>query len=76
MDERKVEYTMTNLICIATIWINLTNLPWNDHDKKIYKSAVHTCKTNVRYKDDTPCVKSFTKSGFQMYRVICGRPKK
>ena len=63
-----------NLICAATILINMTNLPWNDHDKKIEKSAVHRCGTDVRYKD-TPCLKKFVKKGERNYYAICGRSK-
>lgn len=60
---------MTSLLCAATIWINLTNFDWNDHDKKIYKRARDVCYT--KYKDN-PCVKKFIKSGKKSYRVLCG----
>lgn len=63
---------MVNLICIASIWTNLTAFPWNKHDFKTYHNVQHRCATDKRYKSDTPCVKTFTKSYEQGYRVICG----
>ena len=63
---------MLSLVCAATIWINLTNSSWNDHDKKIYKRAKFVCENQYK---NTPCVKKFIKSGKKMYRVICGYKK-
>mgnify|MGYP000097249764 CR=1 FL=1 len=65
---------ITSLICAATIWINMTNLDWNDHDKKVYKRAVLVCGTDVRY-SNTPCVKTFTKTNELSFQVLCGRKK-
>lgn len=65
---------MISLVCAATLWINLTKEPWNDHDKKIYRRAQHVCSSDDRYKE-TPCVKKFIKSDIRTYRVLCGRSK-
>lgn len=64
-----------NLICSATIMINLTSFPWNSHDTKVKKRAIHVCKTNVRYRDEFPCLKKFIKKGKRDFTAICGKPK-
>lgn len=63
---------MINLICIASLWTNLTALPWNNHDFKTYHNVQQRCANDPRYKNDTPCVKTFTKTYEQGYRVVCG----
>ncbi len=61
---------MTLILCSATIWINLTLEPWNNHDRKVYKRAVFVCGNDPRYAD-TPCVGSLTKTEPKTYQVIC-----
>ena len=69
----KLGEKMISIICAATIWTNLTGFAWNQHDFKTFHNVQIRCSTDKRYKVDTPCVKTFTKSYEQGYRVICGR---
>lgn len=62
---------MLTMLCTATVWLNLTAFPWNNHDFKTFHNVQSRCSTDPRY-IETPCVKSFTKSYEQGYRVICG----
>lgn len=67
---------MNNIICFVTILINSSNLPLNDHDKKMQLYAQNVCLTNPRYKDDTPCLKYFVKRGDRNYWAICAESQK
>jgi len=63
---------MMGLICAATILINLSSEPWDSKDSKIFKRAKYVCSNDFRYKNDTPCLKSFTKKDDMVYNCICG----
>ena len=54
-------------LCPATIMINRSDIPWNDHDLKTRTVATNTCKKN--YKD---CLKRFVKKEAKHYIAICG----
>lgn len=58
---------MTSLICIATIMVNLSGLPWMDLDLRSKKYAIKVCR--VQYKS---CLVKFIKKEFQVYHAICG----
>lgn len=60
------------LVCLATVIINFTEFPWNDFDEKSMKRAKYVCKTNERYKSDTPCLVKFAKIGERDYSALCG----
>lgn len=55
-----------------TILINLTPFDWNDHDKRVHKSATKICQ--IKYQSD--CVKKFIKKGKKNYHAICGNVDK
>ena len=61
----------TSLLCAATIFINMSGFDWNMHDQKILKRAEYVCGNDKRYEGST-CVKFFTKTEKQVYRVLCG----
>lgn len=66
---------MLSLICAATIIINTSGDPWNEHDEKVMKRATYVCATNERY-EDTPCLVKFYKKETRAYWAICGVPEK
>ena len=53
---------MIMFVCVATIMVNLTSIPWNKHDISTKDRAKKTCK--VKYND---CLKRFTKKGEKAY---------
>lgn len=59
---------MNTLICATILMVNISNDPWNDHDKKILKRAKYVCSLEK----DTPCVKKFIKTEKLNFHVICG----
>lgn len=63
------------LMCLATQIINLTNLSWNEDDRAALKRARYVCRTDERYKYDTPCLVRFTKKAELEYLAICGAKK-
>ena len=56
--------------CVATIMINLSGYPWNQHDIDTKERAVKTCK-----KDYNDCLKKFIKKEPRVYNAICGGKK-
>lgn len=56
--------------CQMVLMINLSNLPWNDHDTQIEKQAEIRC-TQI-YKD-SPCLTRFVKTGNGAYQALCGK---
>lgn len=57
--------------CFKPITINETSFPWNNHDEKVFKSAVTKCLEDPMY-SDTPCLKVFYKREERHYAAICG----
>ena len=57
-----------NLICAATIIVNLTQT-WTALDQKNLEFAQKRCR--VHY-SESPCAKKFVKKAERTYNVICG----
>ncbi len=58
--------------CVMTVLINTSKLPWNKHDKEVEMQARNRC---VVLYPNSPCLKSWTKTGLNTYRAVCGRSK-
>lgn len=56
------------LVCPKVIIRNKTDV-WNDADKAALTTAQKRCGEIY---SDAPCVKTFTKTETNVYRVICG----
>ena len=55
--------------CPDTKVINSSDLQWTPQDNKIYKLNVGFCK---RKTPKNPCVKTFIKTGYNRYHIVCG----
>lgn len=62
--------TFVMLNCPAVFMDNKTDEPFTKMDHINFEHAKNRCV--VHYKD-APCLKKFTKIGFQNYHAICGR---
>ena len=55
------------LICLTTVLLNLTNIPFNEQDFKAIARSEQVCKE--RYKG---CITTFQKREQGVYRTMCG----
>lgn len=64
-----------NIVCAATIIVNMSGISLNGFDRETLERAKKTCATNELYKYDTPCLKKFYKIEPREYAAICGGPE-
>lgn len=60
---------MAALMCAKPVIIDSTKTKWTSNDQWVYETAVRRCP--MKY-DNSPCLKTFIKHGYQSYHAICG----
>jgi hypothetical protein len=59
-----------NFVCKALLVINISGLPWTEHDTGVLKRNQNFCERKL---PNSPCMREFRKTAEQTYFILCGK---
>lgn len=63
-----------NFVCKAVLVINISGLPWTQHDSDVLRFNQNFCER--KFPDTSPCIREFRKTADQTYYILCGKEAK